>query len=418
MPSESIMVKNLPSNIIEDGVYSIDQANPNSYTHSYFKYPCKFIPEIPRWAINKYTNPSESPIIYDPFSGSGTTLLEASLKGLKSYGSEIDETAKLVTRVKTTPFTVEQLENLDQTFEQLIQVLHNEEAGLIIAEINNIEHWFPTQTIEELGRLRYAIEHLADIVVKEFFQVCFVSIIKKVSFADDVSPKPYVSNKVKKIPPTVEKEFTNTYKRYKESICEFSVVNNTVIPTILEGGVFGLDKENTFDLAITSPPYINAFDYARSMRLENLWLGLASEEEIRKKKKDYVGTESIKKTRGFSKKDFLKDSPLLVTYLEAILSQDQARAEIVNKFFIDMKLNLELVYKALKENGVYVIVIGNSSIRNVNIDSWLVLKEIGIAMGYKYLTHFSYDIRNPYIRIPRKGKGGNINVDHILVLSK
>ena len=83
-----------------------------------------------------------------------------------------------------------------------------------------------------------------------------------------------------------------------------------------------------------------------------------------------------------------------------------------------MKLNLELVYKALKKDGVYVIVIGNSSIRNVNIDSWLVLKEIGLAMGYKYLTHFSYDIKNPYIRIPRKGKGGNINVDHILVLSK
>lgn len=48
---ESIVVESLPKNIIEGATYSISQNNPNKYTHGFFKYPCKFIPEIPRWAI-------------------------------------------------------------------------------------------------------------------------------------------------------------------------------------------------------------------------------------------------------------------------------------------------------------------------------------------------------------------------------
>ena len=418
MSNKEIKVKSLPLEIKEDGVYIIDQPNPNRYTHGFFKYPCKFIPEIPRWAISKFTNEIEDPIIYDPFSGSGTTLVEAALKGYQSYGSEIDDTAKLVTRVKTTRLSNEQLDNLDTIIEQLIQKMDSPKSKYSIAEITNIEHWFPANTIQHLGRLKYAISQIKDSAIRDFFYVCFASIIKKVSFADDVSPKPYVSSKVVKNPPPVENEFRNIFKRYKEGILRYSEIEGTISPIILKGGALGLDEISKFDLAITSPPYINAFDYARSMRLENLWLSYASEDSIRKSKKDYVGTESIKQHKDFTDKDFLADSTLLQSYLEKILPIDAKRAEIVNKFFIDMKLNMELVYKALKPNGVYTIVIGNSSIRKVNIESWKVLKEIGLSIGYKYLTHFSYKIQNPYIRIPREGQGGNINIDHIIILNK
>ena len=53
------------------------------------------------------------------------------------------------------------------------------------------------------------------------FNVCFVSIIKRVSNADDVSPKPYVSNKIIKTPDTI-KEFSSTFYKYFEGIKELS----------------------------------------------------------------------------------------------------------------------------------------------------------------------------------------------------
>ena len=86
MPNKEqiIEVESLPIDIQSGATYSIKQANPNSYTHGMFKYPCKFIPEIPRWGIRSFL-PGKSGVIFDPSSGSGTTLLEANVNGMDAY---------------------------------------------------------------------------------------------------------------------------------------------------------------------------------------------------------------------------------------------------------------------------------------------------------------------------------------------
>ena len=416
MSAEEIIVKSLPIDIEEGAVYSIAQSNPNSFTHCFFKYPCKFIPEIPRWAISKYID-REGCHIYDPFSGSGTTLVEAALMGHFSYGSEIDATAKLITRAKTTKMSPVQLDLLKTTKENIISYANNPESKKIVANINNIEHWFPANNIDELGKIRQYIETIQDSTIKDFCLVCFASIIKKVSFCDDVSPKPYVSSKVIKTPESAITAFSGVFDRYSSLIREYSKFD-TQVPTILPGGALGLKEKNKFDLAITSPPYINAFDYARSMRLENLWLGFESEDSIRCGKGAYVGTEKVSGTSQFGKGYYLADSPLLHTYLDQIIILDKKRAAVTNKFFVDMKINMEQVHAALKPGGKYVIVIGNSSIRKVEVESWKVLAEIGEKIGFSTELHFSYSIKNPYIRIPREGQGGKINQDHVIVLTK
>ncbi len=48
-------------------------------THGIHKYPAKFFPELPRWIIERYSEKWD--MILDPFMGSGTTNLEASLLG-------------------------------------------------------------------------------------------------------------------------------------------------------------------------------------------------------------------------------------------------------------------------------------------------------------------------------------------------
>lgn len=416
MPEKEIKVKHLPSDIEPDAVYSIEQNNPNSYTHGFFKYPCKFIPEIPRWAINRYVHDPHSHI-YDPFSGSGTTLLEAAVLGHYSYGSEIDSTAKLITRAKTSRLGKEQIDSLPALKDAIIAYAENPASRAVIADIKNICHWFPETNINELGRLKHYIDNIADPVIKDFCLACFASIIKKASFCDDQSPKPYVSTKIAKNPESAIKAFSNIFDRYSSMIIEFSELES-ISPVILPGGALGLEEKDRFDLAITSPPYINAFDYARSMRLENLWLGYESEDSIRDGKDIYVGTEKIAGSGAFTRENYLRESQLLHEYLDRIIAVDKKRAAVVNRFFADMRTNMELVHDALKPCCRYVIVIGNSSIRNVLIESWKVLSEIGNDIGFETELHFSYKIKNPYIRIPREGQGGKINEDHVLVLKK
>ena len=110
-------------------------------------------------------------------------------------------------------------------------------------------------------------------------------------------------------------------------------------------------------------------------------------------------------------------SDLLTSY-NAIVGVDVRRALIVKRFFDDMFLNLSNVYTHLKENGIYMIVIGNSTTRNCTIESWKVLRDLSRTIGYSYVGHFGYIIQNPYIRIPRKHNGGEIKEDYILILRK
>ncbi len=114
----------------------------------------------------------------------------------------------------------------------------------------------------------------------------------------------------------------------------------------------------------------------------------------------------------------MQKSNLLKEYYDQIADQDEKRSLIVKKFFEDMETNLHLVYDQMNEGGKYVIVIGNSTIRKVKVESWKVIEEIANKMGFKTVQHFNYIIQNPYIRIPRKNMGGKINKDYVLVLEK
>lgn len=412
-----IEVESLPVNIQTGATYVIKQANPNSYTHGMFKYPCKFIPEIPRWGIKTYL-PEKKGIIFDPFSGSGTTLLEANVNGINAYGTEIDDIAKLIIKVKTTVLSSVQMGFLDKCYSEIVDTIRRDDAELFIPSIANLEHWFSESTRNELGRMKVCIDNIKDTDIRDFFKLCMVSIIKKVSNADDTSPKPYVSNKIIKIPPTVEKEFASVFRRYKQMMCELSDVKKMGHTEIIQGDALDFSMPSGIDLAITSPPYINAFDYGRTMRLENLWLATLTEEMLRKKKSQYVGTEKINTKKEKNELGILKKSDLLKSYYDQITEQDEKRALIVKRFFEDMEDNLQCVYDQMNTGGKYVIVIGNSTIRKVNVESWRVIEEIANKVGFKTVQYFNYIIQNPYIRIPRKGMGGKINKDYVLVLEK
>ena len=408
-------VSSLPiDNIINGGYYKIEQLSPNEYTHNYFKYPCKFIPEIPRWAIKKYS--SENDWIFDPFAGSGTTILEANLLNRNAYYTEIDEVAKLLILAKTTPLS----ENNQKC---ALKILNNirlplEEAKNHIPKINNLEHWFSPDTITELSNIKAHIDTVTDSKLKNFLLICFASIIKKVSNADSISPKPYVSTKIKKQKFSAYVEFTDTTKKYLNNIRAYADLQTSSERALINGDALNFTLPQKVTLAVTSPPYINAFDYARTMRLENLWLGLQNEASLLEKKKDYVGTEKIHKNYSIPKDSVTSQLKSLSYLTAAIRAKDSKRATIVEKFFYDMEKNISLTSEALIDGGVYVIVIGNSEIRQVLIESWKILLEIAQKYSFNFELHFEYLIQNPYIRIPRGNKSKAIKTDHVLVLRK
>jgi exonuclease III len=104
--------------------------------------------------------------------------------------------------------------------------------------------------------------------------------------------------------------------------------------------------------------------------------------------------------------------------VEKITEVDAKRAAIVNTYFEDMAKNMIAVREELKQNGRYVIVVGDSNIRGQSIPTAKVLAEIAEKNGYIFELSFKYVIRDRYLHLPRGNRGGIIKYDEILVLKK
>lgn len=422
-----IEVLDIPDEPTNNSVYIIKTTDVSGFTHGFFKYPCKFIPNIPRWFIKKYASSDTKKYgILDPFMGSGTTLVEASLLWYKSYGIDIDPLSKLLSKVKTTPLNEVDTDLLNQFIADYPNHIERFDANLKILKdftpsLELIQYWFTEEDISKLAYIRYLIYQLyeksSNDKVRDFLYVILSSIIRKVSKADNQSPKPYISTRIKKEPINVFDEFKKVLFKNFIGIKEFSQ-HSKGDSKIIWFDARNIDINNVdwkkISLAMTSPPYINAFDYVRSLKLENFWLDGFKQEKNSELYDFQVWTEKVKSS---------KDLPIfwldeLDIVMAKIHSIDKKRAWITYEYFMAMKKNIESVFKCLKIGWYYCIVVGNSTIRNTQVDTAKFLTEIALRAGFTKELSFSYIIRNRYLRIPRANKGWIIPMDHILIFKK
>lgn len=419
MRKQIVQVEDLPRDIDFNTTFEIASNNASYFSHGFFKYPCRFIPHIPRWAILKYTKKNQ--LVLDSFAGSGTTLVEAVLNERDALGVDFDKLSQLLCKIKTQKLSkqqITQLHNIDSLFFK-----KKYGRNTYIPDIHNLHHWFSAKNIEGLVNLKSAIEtnfgKNRDKKLYNFLLVCFVSIIKKCSYADDASPKPYVSRRIKKEPACVKDIFMRTLSFYLKKIKGYedkSLGRCNVISDDARN-IHAKKYNRKINLAITSPPYINAFDYVRSLRLENAWLGYYGDSNISDIKRKQVGTETIASNiynQGVRKTRYEK----LNTILKRIEKHDKKRAFVVFKFFEDMEQNIKEVKKLLKGRGHYVIVVGDSKIRGVTVPTHEILIDIAKNQGFGLENMFSYIIKNRYLRIPRSGRGGLIKKDWVIDLVK
>jgi hypothetical protein len=77
-----------------------DQDRVSGLTHNFYRYPARFSPKFAREMIREFSEPGD--LVYDPFVGGGTTLVEARTQGRLAVGTDINSLAVFVSQVKTT----------------------------------------------------------------------------------------------------------------------------------------------------------------------------------------------------------------------------------------------------------------------------------------------------------------------------
>src|SRR6266511_4864256 len=87
---------------------ALPQVERTKHVHSLHPYLGKFIPQLVEVFLRRHFRPGQC--VYDPFVGSGTTLVEANAFGAAGVGCDISAFNCLLTRVKTTAYSLGTLE--------------------------------------------------------------------------------------------------------------------------------------------------------------------------------------------------------------------------------------------------------------------------------------------------------------------
>ena len=132
----------------KDESWDFREADTKEYTHCFHTYPAMMIPQIARKLLNQYG--VEGGWLLDPYCGTGTSLVEASLFGMHSVGCDINPLVRLIAIAKSTPICLSTLDvTLNRLNDHLFQVefRSGKVPGAPIPNIINLAYWFSEEVI-------------------------------------------------------------------------------------------------------------------------------------------------------------------------------------------------------------------------------------------------------------------------------
>lgn len=426
-----------------------------AYTHLMHRYPAKIFPYIPIFFLSSETRTPLNSTVLDPFAGTGTVLLESITHPYfkrNAIGVEINPLARLIAKVKTTPLDTTQLAT---TAEDLNLKIKTFSSKVEIPDFPNRDAWFPRHTQIELSKILACIEEIRDVDVKDFFYACFSSIIREVSLADPKIAPPVFLNPKKFKNKDMRKNVEKLLRRKKygkpllnfrksigknirrlESLNKLTEITSGKVKSeivwddarnlkkgnLLEKGIMSKSKakpipDTSVGLVITSPPYINAQKYIRTTKFELFWLGLEDEKSIVSLDRSVIGTERVDSkehealsTLGISSLDKL---------IESIHRKDPIKARVVYGYFSDMLLVMKEIYRVLKSDGSFVLVIGDNKIRGINVRTHDILSELATReIGFELESVLVDRIRSRGMITTRHETGGLVLDDWVILLKK
>lgn len=388
-------------NKIRDDSWDFATANTKEYTHGFHPYPAMMIPQIARRLIELYSKKSDS--VLDPFCGTGSVLVESKIKGLKSFGIDINPLALLIAKVKTTLIEIEKLED---GYNKILKK-YNKINDVELPEFFNIDYWFTKDVIKKLAKLKKAIFDINDEKLKDFFKVVFSKTVRDVSNTRNSEFKLYriPKKKLENYKPEVIGIFNRNFSKNFQGMKAFwQKIDNKD-----EANVILLDedsrertslKDKSIDLLITSPPYGDSkttVAYGQFSRLSLQWLGY-ERKDIKTDKESLGGKKPNSNEK--LKSEILKNIDVLVA------KKDRKRAMDVLNFFIDLQKCFQEFNRIMKTKSTLCFVLGNRTVKGIQIPTDEIIREMGENIGWNYKKTIIRAIPNK--RMPSKNSPSNI----------
>jgi DNA modification methylase len=377
--------------------------------HGWFKYPAGYSYKLIDTLIEDY-NLGEDSWLLDPFAGCGTTLVEAKYRGVNSVGIEAHPFVYWV--AKTKCFWDYDMGALHRRVQKLLAALNRRPpfpGKKALEEFPALIH--KCYSDDNLWTLKFIRDAIQDFECSEeerdFLKLALTDTLRGASKAGTGWPYIAPSKYQEKIERPGLEVFAETvrkmYSDLKQVLASRRGHSAQARPIHMDTRQPYPLKADSIDLAVTSPPYLNNYDYADRTRLETYFFGLAKSwgditEQIRDKL-IVAATTQIRRTA-------FDDKPLRLELKELIPSLYEELAEkvhllgkrrlqkggkknydlMVAGYFNDMLPMMRNVHRVLKPNAHFFLVLGDSAPYGVYIPTEEYLGRLGRAIGFRNYT--------------------------------
>lgn len=250
------------------------------HVHRLHPYLGKFIPQLVEVFLRKYFRPGQMAL--DPFSGSGTTLVQANELGINAIGCDVSAFNALLSRAKLQRYDIgrvreevlDALDKLRQLTQTGLQMRFWEERAseLNIPATDNqyLRTWYAPRALGELLTYRYLIEKegyfyqdLLKVILSRSARSARLTTHYDLDFPKRPQREPYWCYKHSRTcsPTTEAFKFINRYSLDTlRRVEEFGALRTEAISEVHHCDS-RLVKFPPIDGIITSPPYVGLIDY-------------------------------------------------------------------------------------------------------------------------------------------------------------
>lgn len=370
--------------------------------HGLHPYKGKFYPQLARAVLNACAVPSGS-VVFDPFAGCGTTVLEADLMGMRGTGVDANPLAVQVanTKIRILRRDADELELALSSLERLPT------RGAALPD-NYLERWFPEENLSYLLKAIAGIDRIEDEDAKDLALVCLSSVLRKCSFQDPAQIRVYRRKDVDDVPalsetfPKVLSEALGVLRAARGALSD--MVMSEVTPAItLKDARIVPEVGNDVDAVVTSPPYANALPYIDTDRLSLRAFSLLGDGGQRGAERRLIGNREItdadarrledEATEALDRGD-LPERLAETIALARRVAQEPASGfrkrktpALLFAYFRDMGCVLDGLSRRLKKGSPAILVVGDSTVAGpddsrLEVETTAIIAELAEARGF------------------------------------